>query len=414
MEQSSWSASSIRSWPIPPTSLLGKLPPSKTQSAQWVAKGCYQDSIYTRMLGFRYDVDGNNDAEACTAQCHNKGYLYAGLEYGTECWCGNSLAFEIPRPASECNFICPGDSSELCGAGSRIVIYEDTDPAPKPSIKQSHGTWSYKACYWEMGVHLLTYRYGLFEVNSVESCTALCQSKGYALAGLQYGSECWCDSYLPYGLQAPEADCNMPCPGDPLQLCGGSMRMQMYVNSGGTPPDLTKCIDWRYQYTWNNMRLRAVRTSGLGSPVPLYYTPTIPKTDPIDWMTLAGCTTDCANLTYNGLLYLYQNILRTSASYQRILPPVVGQAQLFMNQNPPTHAAYNHFCAKPNPSSSEGPFIGTTRIAVDDQTDKWSLCPNVTDSGRPTVVYQPQANNPHYVLSQCEEIWIEMYYVEPY
>ncbi|KAF9051932.1 WSC domain-containing protein [Panaeolus papilionaceus] len=378
----------------------------------WEAKGCFQDSVQNRVLGFRFDVDGTNDAESCTAQCHNKGYKFAGMEYGTECWCGNALAYEIPKPAAECSFVCPGDSTELCGAGDRIVIYEDTDPAPQPVIKQSYGTWSYKACYRDLGTRLLTYRFALPNDNKVETCTALCQSNGYALAGIEYGTECWCDHYLPYGGQVPDAECNFSCPGDPLQRCGGSMRLQIYLNSAGTPLDTTQCIDWRALWTWGGMRLRAVRKSGLGAPEPLYYVPTLPLTDPKYWMYLAACNNACSGspFSYGRSFTLQDGTITTLTSSHRILPPQVGQAQLFIAQNPQPYAGYNQYCAKPNPASAEGPFIGSPRLAVGGRTDEWAFCYNTTDSGRPTVVYHPLAGNAHYVLSQCEEIWIEMYH----
>jgi hypothetical protein len=38
---------------------------------------------------------------------------------------------------------------------------------------------------------------------------------------------------------APEADCSLPCPGDPIHLCGAGNRIQYYVWTG-TPP-----------YVWN-------------------------------------------------------------------------------------------------------------------------------------------------------------------
>jgi WSC domain len=58
-------------------------------------------------------------------------YQYAGVEYGRECWCGNSLNFNGNPGAtpgqnvsdSQCNFECPGNSSEFCGAGVRLNLY---------------------------------------------------------------------------------------------------------------------------------------------------------------------------------------------------------------------------------------------------------------------------------------------------
>ena len=35
------------------------------------------------------------------------------------------------------------------------------------------------------------------------------------------------------GQMAPETDCSMPCSGDPIHLCGGAERLQLYEYAGG-------------------------------------------------------------------------------------------------------------------------------------------------------------------------------------
>lgn len=62
-------------------------------------------------------------------------YQYAGVEYGRECWCGNSLNWAGDSGATpgknltettagaQCNFICPGNSSEYCGSGSKLSLF---------------------------------------------------------------------------------------------------------------------------------------------------------------------------------------------------------------------------------------------------------------------------------------------------
>ena len=58
-------------------------------------------------------------------------YAYAGVEYGRECWCGNTLnvagnSGSTPSKNvtdSQCSFTCPGNSTEYCGAGSKLNLY---------------------------------------------------------------------------------------------------------------------------------------------------------------------------------------------------------------------------------------------------------------------------------------------------
>ncbi|KAK2613322.1 hypothetical protein N8I77_000243 [Diaporthe amygdali] len=54
--------------------------------------------------------------EKCLAACEIEGYCLAGLEYGHECWCGNSVHGDVrPVPDSYCNFPCSGDYDDTCG-----------------------------------------------------------------------------------------------------------------------------------------------------------------------------------------------------------------------------------------------------------------------------------------------------------
>ncbi len=55
--------------------------------------------------------------------------------------------------------------------------------------------------------------------NTPQRCIAICQARGFAYAGVQYGESCLCgNSYDAFG---PADNCNMACTGDPNQICGG-------------------------------------------------------------------------------------------------------------------------------------------------------------------------------------------------
>jgi iron transport multicopper oxidase len=36
-------------------------------------------------------------------------------------------------------------------------------------------------------------------------------------------------------MNATETDCDTPCAGDPTELCGSNLRLNLYWNSGATP-----------------------------------------------------------------------------------------------------------------------------------------------------------------------------------
>ena len=66
----------------------------------------------------------SNTPEFCVNACKEKGFGFAGVEWGKQCFCGNTEpAVDKKVPASECNMACPGDSSVNCGASWRMNIY---------------------------------------------------------------------------------------------------------------------------------------------------------------------------------------------------------------------------------------------------------------------------------------------------
>ncbi|RDL36505.1 Uncharacterized protein BP5553_05857 [Venustampulla echinocandica] len=63
----------------------------------------------------------------CVAACNAAGFSMAGVEYSQECYCGNSIqhaAVEAPGGLSDCNMLCPGNTTEFCGAGNRLDVYK--------------------------------------------------------------------------------------------------------------------------------------------------------------------------------------------------------------------------------------------------------------------------------------------------
>lgn len=54
-------------------------------------------------------------------------YTYWGLEYANECWGANAITTgSVLAPAADCNFACSGASTEQCGAGNRLNLYQNT------------------------------------------------------------------------------------------------------------------------------------------------------------------------------------------------------------------------------------------------------------------------------------------------
>ncbi|KAF3307395.1 hypothetical protein TWF173_003350, partial [Orbilia oligospora] len=105
---------------------------------EWVVVGCYTEPGYGANVlpAHKHEVQ-DLTVEKCFARCHEKGYLFAGVENGTECWCDNKLAEHggaLTSPEVCKAKACGGDSTSYCGGEEVIYVYkheckEDT-PAP--------------------------------------------------------------------------------------------------------------------------------------------------------------------------------------------------------------------------------------------------------------------------------------------
>ncbi|KAK3069193.1 hypothetical protein LTR53_012654, partial [Teratosphaeriaceae sp. CCFEE 6253] len=75
---------------------------------------------------------------------------------------------------------------------------------------------------------------------TVATCIKYCKGKGYSLAGLEYGSQCYCDNEYYDDSTGPRSplpnilgDCWQPCAGDANEICGGSAALSVYKSCGG-------------------------------------------------------------------------------------------------------------------------------------------------------------------------------------
>jgi hypothetical protein len=68
--------------------------------------------------------------------------------------------------------------------------------------------------------------------NTPQRCIALCQGKGFAYAGVQYGESCLCGNR--YGKYGAANNCDYPCTGDRSQMCGGYNANSVYGTGLGT------------------------------------------------------------------------------------------------------------------------------------------------------------------------------------
>jgi hypothetical protein len=127
--------------PAPPTTTRPPItnspattkPPAKSLSV--VTLGCYTDNA-ARQLPTRLSGASNAIMRDCAWLAYNQGKTYFGLQYGGECWGGNT----DPRtlgPSSNCNMKCQGNANEICGGSWANTVYQIVSTSAVPPSAQA-------------------------------------------------------------------------------------------------------------------------------------------------------------------------------------------------------------------------------------------------------------------------------------
>ncbi|RVD85560.1 uncharacterized protein DFL_003880 [Arthrobotrys flagrans] len=103
----------------------------------YVHQGCWSQPDGPRALANLIAANSSMYIEMCIDAAIQKGYTYCGVEYGEECWGGTTIRAESEELSiDQCDFDCPGNPSEKCGAGSKFNLYI-FDPAAVSSATTS-------------------------------------------------------------------------------------------------------------------------------------------------------------------------------------------------------------------------------------------------------------------------------------
>lgn len=219
-----------------PTSTLAPVTPThRATVGGYTHVSCWTEGVGVRALAGISFANDTMTLEKCADYC--KAYVYWGTEYGRECYCGNSLDKTSSAAAlADCNMVCGGEPSAYCGAGNRLELYSTTSapvtPTPTATLihKPTVSPYTLIGCWTEgNGVRALGQASTISDAMTNEACAAYC--KTYKYFGTEYGSECYCGSYLADSSKtAPLEECNMACSGDKYQYCGASSRLELYQN----------------------------------------------------------------------------------------------------------------------------------------------------------------------------------------
>ncbi|KAL8801940.1 MAG: hypothetical protein Q9182_004121 [Xanthomendoza sp. 2 TL-2023] len=212
----------------PPSSSSTSAPPSATPSqAGYTYVGCYTDLTSGRVLTGKSSSTSTNSYKTCAAYC--SGYTYFGVEYGSECYCGNQFTNPTgpaPKGESECNRKCSGDATQVCGAGGRMNLFKSLTQGPTNATIPGY---TYSGCYTDSGsARVINGKYNYDDALTIEKCAGLC--KGYKIFGTEYKTQCYCgNAFANPTTKVADGECGYTCGGNPAQACGAGNRLSVYT-----------------------------------------------------------------------------------------------------------------------------------------------------------------------------------------
>ncbi|GAA5913421.1 DUF1996 and WSC domain-containing protein [Sporobolomyces salmoneus] len=99
--------------------------------------GCYED-VGPRLLSTTLSPKFKS-VKSCLDAAKKKGYAYAGVEYGGECYASNTKPVQSKRIGYDrCSMTCNDDGSTICGGPSALTLYRLTRSTSSRHKRDAH------------------------------------------------------------------------------------------------------------------------------------------------------------------------------------------------------------------------------------------------------------------------------------
>ncbi len=188
--------------------------------------GCYSDDE-SRALPVQL-MSGGATPATCVAAAKSRGFAYAGVQAGGQCFAGNALGY-LKKGDDQCRQPCTAAPGEWCG-GSWLNGVHATGLTPATAAAPT-----YQGCYTDKPQRALPVE--LQPSNATrESCVAAALSRSLRYAGLQYQGQCFGGNELRYVKEPNDRLCNTKCTANPAQACGGEWHNSVWSTGATLPP----------------------------------------------------------------------------------------------------------------------------------------------------------------------------------
>lgn len=100
--------------------------------------GCGSDDPAKRTWPEKWVALPDMTTNKCIDFCKQNGFVFAGTQWASECFCGNSLPNDrapTAAQATKCSRPCNGDESQICGGDRALSMYQAGRPAAAANIR---------------------------------------------------------------------------------------------------------------------------------------------------------------------------------------------------------------------------------------------------------------------------------------
>ncbi|KAG8777642.1 hypothetical protein FRC15_011218 [Serendipita sp. 397] len=173
--------------------------------------------------------------DACQTFCDQAGFTIAATEWSQECWCDNDFQFGDTALPEECDHMCSGNPTEVCGGSGRLTVWTKSSTA---TVLESYGDWTSQGCFIDsMAARVVPVFMPLDAPFTPQRCLDACSSSGYLYAGLEYRLECYCANSVDIAslTSTPIEECASTCEGDASHYCGAGNRLILYQKPENAP-----------------------------------------------------------------------------------------------------------------------------------------------------------------------------------
>ncbi|PRP85873.1 hypothetical protein PROFUN_06147 [Planoprotostelium fungivorum] len=186
------------------TTKASTVPATTTSPFQYV--GCYRDDN-TRDLSVA--KPGVSSLNQCYTSC--QGYKYFGVQYSTECYCGNTYGTYGAMPETDCNMNCQSGETR-CGGSYRNSIYSTgANPTTKASTSSTQTPATTQVAQTPNGKVVMAHFMMGYAAGSgadynyfFDQCT-LAKAVGIDVFIVNVGADSWTATKMGYMLQAAQA-----------------------------------------------------------------------------------------------------------------------------------------------------------------------------------------------------------------